>query len=189
MNKFAYPAAALFLLTACARVDPIDENAVDEVSPPPTLNEILAENEADQAGIGDMRWFIDGDGALFGAPESEGVLAMQCEGNALEISRYADSSTGAGTLTFSASAARIASVAVAAQESELSGRVFTAQLAPGDIANDLVEVFEGNAPIDVTMTGADPLIVPADPQVRDLVERCVGGAEDGTAEAPTNEIS
>ena len=168
MKQIFFCAAALCALSACARVEPIDLNEVEDVEPVAIENVI---GDSGPALDANLTWRVEDLMAMFG-PDDDTLLSLTCTDGSLEVVRYADGTSGAGTLTFGGGDA-LASVAVAAGGEALGGDRYTALLAPGDIGDDLVAVFASGAPIDVTMTGVDPLIMPADAQVAGLVAACI----------------
>lgn len=193
MKPSLLPIAAFLTVSACARVEPIDMNEIDEVEP------VAVENVIDDAaalpGVNEsFAWSIDGQRATYGPPDDDQLLALECRDGSLDVARFAQGTEGAGTLTFGAGAA-LASVAVAAGGETLGGERYAATLAPGDIGDDMIEVFADGTPINVTMTGTDPLIVQSDPAVGRLVADCLGRerpadtiAPAGTAAAGGNSV-
>lgn len=187
MKNSLLPIAAIIVLSACARVEPIDLNEVEDVEPVAIGNGVTDDTPALDANLS---WRVEELTAIFG-PEDGQLLSLACADGSLEIARYAEGTTGAGTLTFGTGDA-LASVAVAADGETLGGEQYTASLAPGDIGDDLVAVFASGTPIDVTMTGVDPLIVPADPEVAGLVSACIEREADEAPDdtgAATNALS
>lgn len=184
MKQTVFPIAAILVLSACARVEPIDLNEVEEV------DQVAIENVVEEAGAlpainPDYNWVVDGQRATYGPNEGAQLLALECTNGSLDIARFAESTSGAGTLVFGAGGA-LATVAVAAGGQALGEERYEASLAPGDIGDDLIAVFADGTPINVTMTGAEPLIVAADAAVGSLVVDCIGREGEAEEIAPAN---
>ncbi|NNC47747.1 MAG: hypothetical protein HKO13_04855 [Sphingomonas sp.] len=187
MKHILLTTAALLAVSACARVEPIDTNEIEEVEPLAVEN--IIDDAAAIAGINeDFGWSIDGQRATYGPPDDDQLLALECRNGSLDVARFAQGTEGAGTLTFGAGAA-LASVAVAAGGASFGGDRYAATLAPGDIGDDMVEVFADGTPINVTMTGTAPLVVQSDAAVGRLVADCLGRERPADTNAPANEAT
>ncbi len=157
-------------------------NEIGEVEPGAIENAVAEAAPGLDGGLG---WVIEGQSATYGPPEGAQLLAFACENGSLEVTRFAASTSGAGTLTFGAGEA-LASVAVAADNQAVENQRYEASLAPGDIGDDLVAVFADGTPINVTMTGVEPLIVAADAAVGSLITQCIGREQPPEAVAPAD---
>jgi hypothetical protein len=181
-------------LLACARQDPVAENAV---APPDELvgdasatglaapaNAAAAEAAAQAAlpdATGGLRWSYQAAAltAEFGPPGSP-AFSIQCsrqrEGDSqLVFVRYLPPTAGSrGTLSFTGNG-QVASVPISgiANPNGIGGQ-WRATISVGDIARDVAETFSGPAPVNVSVTGLPALVVPASPEPRRVFGECLG---------------
>jgi hypothetical protein len=197
MWRFAalFPMFAFVALLACAKHDPVDEDAVD---PPGELvgdasatglaapaNAAAAE-AVQQASLptatAGLRWaFRPGDRtALFG-PVGTPAFSIQCsksrEGDSqLIFVRYLPP-TGGGNATLSFTGnGQVASVPIAAvTNADGRGGQWRATISAGDNARDVAETFSGPGTVNVSLTGLAPLVVPATGEPRRVLAECLAG--------------
>lgn len=187
-NKLLITAAALSLV-ACARTEPIPEDALDNVEPPAPVALDEDGEAAAPALTPGMRWEIDepANAALFGSDRASPALSVQCEqddgSNALVLARYFPTvPAGAGTMTLTGGGA-IASVPVSSEANEgRPGGRLTATLDIGDLAQSVGTVFRSGAVINVSVTGAEPIVLMAGDEVGMILNACLGTA-DNSAES------
>lgn len=185
----------LLLLMACAKTDPVDDDAV---SPPSILvgdasatglaapaNAAMAE-AVQQAAVpppsGGLTWSYrqQDESALFGPPGSP-AFSIQCqkpkEGEAqLIFVRYLPPTGGAqGTLSFTGNG-KAASVPIAAVTNpDGVGGQWRAAEAPNDSTRDIAEAFAGPGSVEISITGTAPLVVPSSDVPRRVLAACLAG--------------
>ena len=185
----------LLLLMACAKTDPVDDDAV---SPPSILvgdasatglaapaNAAMAE-AVQQAAVpppsGGLNWSYrqQDESALFGPPGSP-AFSIQCqkpkEGEAqLIFVRYLPPTGGAqGTLSFTGNG-KAASVPIAAVTNpDGVGGQWRAATAPSDSTRDIGEAFSGPGSVEISITGTAPLVVPSSDVPRRVLAACLAG--------------
>lgn len=183
------------LSMGCAKTDPVDEDAV---APAGELAGDLAANglaapvnaaaaeAARQAALppasGDLSWsYSEQDRTALYGPQGSPALSIQCnkpkEGEAqLIFVRFLPPSAGsAATLSFTGNG-QAASVPVSpvANPDGLGGH-WRAAVAPGDIARDVSETFAGDGPVEISVSGTPPLVVPPAGEPRRVFADCLGG--------------
>lgn len=183
------------LLLACAKTDPVDENAV---APAGDLVGDLAANglaapanaataeAVDQAALppasGGLRWTYNPQDmtASFGPPGSP-AFSIQCqkpkEGEPqLIFVRYLSPAAGAqATLSFTGNGqAASLPVSPVANPGNLGGH-WRATVPPDEHARDVSETFTGQGPVEVSVTGTPPLVVPATAEPRRVFADCLRG--------------
>ena len=189
------PISLLLILMACAKVDPVDDNAV---SPPSILigdasatglaapaNAAMAE-AVQQAALpppsGGLGWTYrqQDDSALFGPPNSP-AFSIQCqkpkEGEPqLTFVRYLPPAGGAqGTLSFTGNG-KAASVPISAVTNpDGLGGQWRAALPPNDSTRDIAEAFAGPGRVEISITGTAPLVVPSADEPRRVLTACLSG--------------
>ncbi|WP_265569871.1 hypothetical protein [Sphingomicrobium nitratireducens] len=176
------PLIAALLLAGCARTEPITDNVVEKADVPAALPAEDAEREALPLTPG-MRWEIDepANAALYGADRASAQLMLRCDEDggekALVVSRFLPTvPSGAGTLTLTGNGA-IASVPVVAEANEgRPGGRLSATLDPGALAQSIGAVFRGPDPVNVSTTGAEPLVLTGGPEVGMVLDNCLGPA-------------
>ncbi|MBB3764506.1 hypothetical protein [Sphingomicrobium lutaoense] len=186
------------LITACARVEPVDDNALEAVDPIDSSELIETQDDAAARTPGlRFAWRMDNDtGAAVWGPQGQPAgtdpkLSVLCTKDGgqpqLTITRYAigDAEAGAGTLRVSGNGAS-AMIPVAMATGDSQGQ-WTANVGPGDLMRSLANAFAGIGMVDITLSGAEPLQVASAKRVRDIFANCAGPAEaeggedDGTA--------
>ncbi|MBW0144251.1 hypothetical protein [Sphingomicrobium clamense] len=185
-NKLFISAAALALV-ACARTEPIPDDALDNVEPPAPV--ALDEDDAATAPqlTPGMRWEIDeaANAALYGADRASPALSIRCDEDerALVLTRYFPTvPSGAGTMTLTGGGA-IASVPVSAEQNEgRPGGRLTATLDMGDLANSVGTVFRSGEVINVSVTGAEPVVLMGGSEVSMILDACLGTADNSVTE-------
>lgn len=197
MLRFAalFPFLGFLLLLACAKRDPVDDDAVD----PP--NELVGDASATglaapanaaaaeamkQAALptatAGLRWAYRAADrtALFGPPGTP-AISIQCSkpregGNQLIFVRYLPP-TGGGNATLSFTGnGQAASVPIAAVTNpDGRGGQWRATVPAGDNARDVAETFAGPGSINISLTGLAPIVVPATAEPRRVFADCLGG--------------
>lgn len=177
---------ALLALAACSGDAPADDPeetaAATDPLPAPVAEETTLAPAGDLEGEPDAegnRWFYKADSrtALFGPPQSEGVLAIGCgpstvANDGITITRYtAAQAGGAQSLVFARENAS-ASVQVSAESMEL-GPDYIWQGSVEPPASDLRRVFaESGGPVTVSLESGDALEVPSSEAVVRAIEAC-----------------
>lgn len=188
MNHKLLISAAALTLVACARTEPIPDDALDNVEPPAPI--VFDDDEASSAPqlTPGMRWERDeaANAALYGGDRASPALSIRCDEDdgALELTRYFPTvPSGAGTMTLTGGGA-IASVPVSAEQNDgRPGGRLTATLDMGDLAASVGEVFRSGAVINVSVTGAEPVVLMGGPEVAMILDACLGPADAAPAEA------
>ena len=197
MSKVAMltPITLLLTLLACAKNDPVDNEAV---TPAEMLigdasatglaapaNAAMAE-AMQQAALpspsGGLTWSLRQQDsiALFGPPGSP-AFSIQCqkpkEGEPqLIFVRYLPPTGGAqGTLSFTGNG-KAASVPIAAVTNpDGVGGHWRAAVPPNDSTRDISEAFGGPGSVEISITGTAPLVVPSATEPRHILAACLGG--------------
>lgn len=188
------PFTLLLMLMACAKTDPVDDNAVAVPSVivgdasatglAAPANAAMAEtvqNAALPVASGGLGWTYraqDGS-ALFGPPETP-AFSIQCqrpkEGEPqLVFVRYLPPTSGAqGTLSFTGNG-KAASVPIAAVVNpDGVGGQWRAAASPNDSTRDIGEAFSGPGRVEISITGTAPLVVPSSDEPRRVLSACLG---------------
>ena len=193
MTLNIFPIALLLL--ACAKTDPVDQDAV---APAGNLlgdmaaNGLAAPSNAaaaeavDQAALppasGGLSWVYSQQNrmASFGPPDTP-AFSIQCqkpkEGEAqLIFVRYLPpSSSGQATLSFTGNGqAASLPVSPVANPGGLGGH-WRATVPPDEHARDVSEAFAGQGPVEVSVSGTPPLVVPSSAEPRRVLAECLGG--------------
>lgn len=182
------------LLFACARTDPVDENAV---APGGSLSGDLsatglaastnsaAAEAVDQAALppasGGLSWtYNQQDRTASIGPPGAPAFSIQCqkpkEGEAqLIFVRYLPPAAGAqATLSFTGNGqAASLPVTSVANPGGLGGH-WRATVPPDEHARDVAEVFAGQGPVEVSVAGTPPLVVPSTAEPRRVFADCLG---------------
>ncbi|WP_343344030.1 hypothetical protein WJT74_09305 [Sphingomicrobium sp. XHP0239] len=174
----------LLVLSACARTEAVTDDDLEEIEEVPSANIPLAE-EADDGPdalpTNAMSWSAVGDAVQLGSDLSGPALEIACADNdqGIVLTRYGvegDGSAGTLTVVGNGASARVPVVAAAgAQEGEFN---WTATLARGELASNIRTSFQPDEPVNITATGVDPIVIAPAQNVRDLLDRCVGGTTD-----------
>lgn len=175
MTKFL-SICAIFALAACARVEPVDANALDvqDLTAVDT-DQAINNGEGDSAELPVMSWQVDADArrATFGLSPEDPAFALRCdaEKRELELTRFAAGAQGtAGTMSLIGNGANL-SVPVLAEEIE--GRsVLRTQIGDATLLGNIKSVFAGDQQIGLATTGASPLTLEATDEVRAIVNAC-----------------
>jgi hypothetical protein len=197
MWRFAalFPFLGFLALLACAKQDPVDDNAV---APPEGLvgdasatglaapaNAAAAESvqlAALPTATGGLSWAYQAPDrtALFGPPGTP-AFSIQCskqrEGdNQLVFVRYLPP-TGGGNATLSFTGnGQAASVPIAAVTNpDGKGGQWRASVSAGDNARAVARTFAGPGSVNVSLTGLAPLVVPATAEPRQVFADCLAG--------------
>ncbi|MCJ8190845.1 hypothetical protein [Sphingomicrobium aestuariivivum] len=184
MKKLIPAFAPLVLLAACARTEPVSEEELSVVEPVETPT-LVEDGETAALPVSDMAWQVTGNAALLGPEGADPALSIACgdDDNGLILTRYGVEGSGsAGTLTIvgNGSSAR---VPVVAAEAEGEDRFdWTATLARGELANSIAEAFAGEAPVNITATSVEPIVVAGSDELRGLLDRCAVGGVDAERE-------
>lgn len=175
MTKFL-SVCAFFALAACARVEPVDENALDvqDLTAVDT-DQAINNGEGDSAELPVMSWQVDADArrATFGLTPEDPAFALRCdlETREVELTRFAAGAQGAaGTMSLIGNGANL-SVPVLTEE--VDGRaVLRTQIGDATLLGNLKSVFAGNQEIGLATTGAPSLMLAATDEVRAIVNAC-----------------
>lgn len=195
MWRFAalFPFLGFLALLACAKRDPVDDNAV---APPAELSgdasatglaapaNASAAEAVQQAALpsatGGLKWVYQAADrmALFGPPGTP-AFSIQCsnrrEGdNQLLFVRYLPP-TGGGNATLSFTGnGKAASIPIAAvTTSDGRGGQWRASASISDSIRDIAEAFAGPGTVNVSLTGLAPLVVPATGEPRRVFAECM----------------
>lgn len=182
MNKLL-TCTALLALTACARVEPIDDNALDELDTLPSPAELANQAESSApSGTPGLRfaWQAIDDGVVWG-PEGQPAnaaprLAIMCDRDGtqpqLVITHYGEGNreTGVGTLRMSGNGAS-ASLPVALSTDDATER-WLANVGPGDLMDSLDRTFGSINLVNVSLSGAPTLQVDSTDRVRSVFDAC-----------------
>ena len=187
-TKLIMTVAALGLV-ACARTEPIPEDALDNVEPPAPLALDEDGEAVTPALTPGMRWEVDepANAALFGADRASPALSVRCDegdgSKALVLARYFPTvPSGAGTMTITGGG-EIASVPVSAEANEgRPGGRLTATLDIGDLARSVAAVFRSGEAVNVSVTGAESVVLMSGPEVASILDTCVGTAVEAEEE-------
>jgi hypothetical protein len=189
------PFLAAVILVACAKSDPVADNAVapsEELLGDASASGLsapanaAAAEAARQASLppatGGLAWTIDAPNrtAVFG-PQGTPAFSIQCqkqrEGpNQLIFIRYmTPNAASSATLSFTGNG-QAASVPISAvrNPSGLGGE-WRAVVYPGDTARDVAETFNGPGTVDVSISGLPSLVVPAGAEPRRVLSECLAG--------------
>ena len=128
-----------------------------------------------------MAWSLAADGrsARFGPPDAEAQLTFACagQGNArrLIVTRHHPGSSG-GSATLSLTGAGHASSLpmTAVPTTGGPGQAEWRGSAVGDMARALERPFSKNGQVEISLSGAPGLVVPAGPEVRSVFADCLG---------------
>ena len=183
------------LLLACAKTDPVDENAVaptgDLVGDMAATGLAAPANAAtaeavDQAALppasGGLTWTYDQQNrtALFG-PQGTPAFSIQCqkpkEGTPqLIFVRYLPpASTGEATISFTGNGqAASLPVSPVANPDGLGGH-WRGAVPPDEHARDVAETFVGQGTVEVSVSGTPPLVVPSTAEPRRVFAECLRG--------------
>ena len=181
------------LMLACAKADPVDENAV---APAGNLVGDLAASglaapanaaaaeAVDQAALpaatGGLVWTYNAqDGTASFGPSGSPAFSIQCqkpkEGEAqLIFVRHLPPAAGAqATLSFTGNG-QAASLPVSSitNPNGLGGH-WRAAVPPNDSVRDISEAFAGQGPVEVSVSGTPPLVVPAAAEPRRVLADCL----------------
>jgi len=189
------PFVGAILLLACAKSDPVADNAVaptDAMLGDASATGLAApansgaaeavQQAAVPAASGGLAWTIEPANrkALFGPPGTP-AFSIQCqlqrEGpKQLIFARHlAPTAGGKATLSFTGNG-QAASVPVAAiANPDGVGGEWRAVIDAGDTARDVAETFGGPGTIDVSVSGLPSLIVPASAEPRKILSDCLSG--------------
>jgi len=187
------PCFALIALLACAKRDPVDDNAIappDELVGDASATGLAAPANAaaaeavQQAALPNpadgLRWTYRAADriALFG-PRATPAFSIRCSkqresDNQLLFVRYLPPTMGGNaTLSFTGNG-QVASVPIAAvfNPDGRSGQ-WRATVSVGDSARDVAETFSGPGSVNISITGLAPLVVPATAEPRRIFADCL----------------
>ena len=189
------PFMAAVVLIACAKADPVADNAVapsEELlgdasatglaAPANSAAAEAAQQAAMPMATGGLGWMMDAANrsALFG-PAGTPAFSIQCqkqrEGpSQLIFIRYmTPTSGGNATLSFTGNG-QAASVPIAAVRNPNGlGGQWRAVVDLGDTARDVAETFNGAGTVDVSISGMPSLVVPAAAEPRRIFADCLSG--------------
>ena len=182
-------------LLACAKSDPVDDNAVappDELAgdasttglaaPANTAAAEAAQQAALPTATVGLKWSYRAADriALFGPPSTP-AFSIQCqmqrEGpkQLLFVRSIAPAAGGNATLSFTGNG-QVASVPIAAVANPTGlGGDWRAVVSPDEIARDVADTFAGPGAVKVSITGYPPLVVPSSAEPRQVLAECLGG--------------
>lgn len=195
MSKILISVPLAVILVACAKTDPVDEDAVapgnmivgnlaaNGLAAP--TNAAAAEairNAALPAASDGLSWTYNAQDrmALFG-PQGTPAMSIQCqkprEGEPqLIFVRYLPPAAGTqSTLSFTGNG-QAASVTVSpvSNPGGLGGH-WRAAVPPNENARDVAETFSGSGPVEISVSGTPPLVTPAAEEPRRVFADCLGG--------------
>src|SRR4030095_10485934 len=189
------PLTLLLLLLACARNDPVDDNAVApsdgligdlaarDLSSPANAAAAEAMQQASwPTASNGLHWSFSAQDrtALFG-PTGSPAFSIQCqkqrEGEAqLIFVRYLPPSTeGQATLSFTGNGQAASLPVSAIRNPDGIGGQWRAAVAPDDHARDVAETFGGPGTVEVSVSGTPPLVVPPAAEPRHGLADCLRG--------------
>lgn len=189
------PYLAMLALPACAKTDPVDDNAVapaDQLvgdasatglaAPANAATAEAAQQAALPPATSGLTWSHRAADriALFGPPGSP-VFSIQCqvqrEGQKelLFVRSIPPSAGGKGTLSFTGNG-QVASVPISAVANPTGlGGDWRAVVAPDEIARDVAETFAGPGAVTVSISGYPSLVVPSTAEPRRVLAECLRG--------------
>jgi hypothetical protein len=189
------PISFVLLLLACARDDPVDDNAAGPneelvgdlattglAAPANAAAAEAAQQAALPSASNGLGWtFSQQDRtAVFGPPGSP-AFSIQCqkprEGEAqLIFVRYLPPVAGGqATLSFTGNG-QVASLPVSAiSNPDGIGGQWRAAVPPADMARDVARTFGGPGKVEVSIGGTPPLVVPSGAEPRRVLADCLGG--------------
>ena len=189
------PLSFVLLLLACARDDPVDDNAVGPsdalvgdlaanglAAPANSAAAEAAQQAAVPAASNGFRWTFSPQDrtAAFGPPGSP-AFSIQCqkprEGEAqLIFVRYLPPVVGGkATLSFTGNG-QVASLPVSAiSNPDGIGGQWRAATPPDDHARDVAETFAGRGTVEVSINGTPPLVVASGAEPRRVLADCLSG--------------
>lgn len=171
-----YSIPLILVVLACGKRDPVDEDA----------NVPIAAEAVQQAAAatapGGLSWsYRQQDGAALFGPTDSPAFSIQCqkpregESQLIFIRHIAPSSGGNGTLSFTGNG-QAASLPVSAVLNPGGvGGEWRAMVPPDEHARDVAETFAGPGTVEVTVSGAPPLVVPSTAEPRRVLTDCLGG--------------
>ena len=188
------PFVGAFVLLACAKSDPVADNAVapsDELLGDASATGLAAPGNsgaaeaAKQASLpqatGGMVWSLgdDGGSASFGPPGSP-AFTVQCqrdEGARIVFVRHGSGpgAGGKGTLSFTGNGQAASAPIAALPNPQGVGGQWRAVLDAGDTARDIAKAFDGAGPVNVSISGGPALVVPATAEPRRVLADCLKG--------------
>ena len=196
MRKVAmlYPIHLTLLLIACARADPVDEDATapaGDLVGDMAANGLAAPANAaiaeavQQAAVppatGGLVWTYRAQdrAALFGPPGSP-AFSIQCqkpregEPQLIFVRHLPPSRGGNATLSFTGNG-QVASLPVSAVTNPGGvGGEWRAMVPPDEHARDVAETFAGPGTVEVSVSGTPPLVVPSTAEPRRVLADCLG---------------
>ncbi|MCJ7421483.1 hypothetical protein [Sphingomicrobium astaxanthinifaciens] len=180
MNKIPLLLAPPVFLLACARTEPVSEEELSDVvvETPALADPEVADDGPDALPANAMQWRVEDDTALLAVDPASPLLSIACgeDDNGIVLTRYGVEGSGsAGTLTIVGNGASARVPVVAAEAAEEGEFHWTATLARGELASNIRTAFAEDEPVNITATSVDPIVVAANPELRGLLARCVGG--------------
>ena len=183
------------LLLACAKSDPVDDNAV---APPgevvgdmagkglaASANAMAAE-AAQQAAVpaatGGLAWTyrVADRAALFG-PAGSPAFSIQCqkpregEPQLIFVRYLPPSAGGTATLSFTGNGQAASLPVSAVMNPGGIGGEWRAMVPPDEHARDVAEAFAGPGTVEVSVSGTPPLVVPSTAEPRQVLADCLSG--------------
>jgi hypothetical protein len=190
-----YPIQLAFLLLACGRPDPVDQDAVAPNGE--LVGDLVAEGLATPANAataeavqqsavppatGGLVWTYrqQDRAALFGPPGSP-AFSIQCqkpregERQLIFIRHLPPTRAGNATLSFTGNG-QAASLPISAVINPGGvGGEWRAMVPPDEHARDVAEAFAGPGAVEVSVSGTAPLVVPSSPEPRRAFADCLAG--------------
>ena len=189
------PFVGAFILMACAKADPVADNAVaptDQLlgeasatglaAPANSSASEAAQQAALPAASGGLAWTLEQANrmALFGPPGTP-AFSIQCQmqregpSQMIFVRYMAPAAGGVATLSFTGNG-QAASVPVAAMTNPNGvGGEWRAVIDAGDTARDVAETFGGAGPVNVSISGLPSLVVPPSVEPRRIMADCLRG--------------
>ena len=197
MTKFAYFSqfSLALLLLACAKADPVDEDAVAPngemvgdmaasglAAPANAATAEAVEQAALPPATGGLSWSLRAqDGAaLFGPPGSP-AFSIQCqkpregERQLIFVRHLPPTRPGDATLSFTGNG-QAASLPISAVINPGGvGGEWRAMVPPDEHARDVAEAFAGPGTVNVSVSGTPPLVVSSAAEPRRVLADCLSG--------------
>jgi hypothetical protein len=189
------PIPLLFLLLACGKAGPVDDNAVapaHELVGDIAANGIAAPANAaaaetmQQAALpdatGGLTWAYrqQDRAALFGPPGSP-AFSIQCqkpregEPQLIFVRYLAPASGGSATLSFTGNGQGASLPVSAVMNPDGIGGEWRAMVPPDEHARDVAEAFAGPGTVEVSVSGTPPLVVSSTAEPRQVLADCLKG--------------
>ena len=189
------PFVAAFVLLSCAKADPVADNAVapsDEMLGDASATGLAAPANAgaaeavEQAALpatnDGMKWTLDpSQGAADFGPAGNPAFSIRCQkqregpSQLVFIRHRGPSAGGKGTLSFTGNGQAASAPVAAISNPQGVGGEWRSVIDAGDMARDIAETFRGEGPVNISISGVPPLVVPAGVEPRRVLADCLAG--------------